>query len=217
MGLGGYGGMPFRFGGGRSPHQVEHEALLRHLAHVLDPSIDEGFYAETYAEARMLAAMWACNGRLRNQSLPTRMLEALPTWETACRLRPSPADSDASRRAAVSGRLRGVSNNADGDLEEAARNILGARFVAFHTVAPANVLAYWPGVNPGPPGFEWSSNRARLSVEMSAQVASDAEYVRLRGGVHEMLDASMPAWTRSTVGAGNRFIVNQGVLGKTLL
>ena len=43
----------------------------------------------------------------------------------------------------------------------------GAIFVALRVVQPANEITYWPGAYPGPPGFEWSSNRCKIGMELS--------------------------------------------------
>jgi hypothetical protein len=95
--------------------------------------------------------------------------------------------------------------------------VLRAAFVEVVTVDPANVVAYWPGGIPGPPGFEWYSNRAVVGVRVSKAGLTDAQFFAKRAAVVQALDALLPAWMTYVVGVGSEFVVGQGVVGQTLL
>lgn len=217
LSLGAANPFPLTLGGGVSAVSAEHGALLRALTRVFDTSEGSDIWVETYADAVAIATIWAVNARLRSMHVPTHMLDALVTWETACGLRPARGDSDASRREAVGAKLRGLSGNALGDIEAAAEELLGVFFVALVVVDPANVIAYWPGINPGPPGLEWSSNRAIVGVRMSRQGLDDPTFFALRARLSRMLDALLPSWMRYAIGLGSSFVIGQGVIGATFL
>ena len=217
IGFGSNNPMPFKLGGGQSIVEVERTTLLGALSKVIDIGETTEYYHEAHAEAVALSSVWRCNGRLRNQALPTRMLENLPVWEEAMSLRPSDADHDNDRRGKVAAKMRGVANNALSDMEAACRSILGANFVALRLRDPANDITYWPGVNPGTPGFEWSSNRARFAVEMTSSALSNPNLLIKRDAVVEYLDSNAPVWMNFQVGIGSGFTINQGIVGQTIV
>lgn len=217
LGLGATNPFPFVMGGGDSVVEVEHEALLATLEKGFDIGSDTGLYAETYADAIAIAVIWACNQRLANQMVPERMLENLTVWEESCRLRPAIDDFDSVRRAKLAAKLRGLANNALGDIEQAMLKILGVNFVQVTQPDPANWITYWPGVNPGPPGFEWCSNRARVAVVMTPDGLDAETIAEKQGAVVSQLDGMCPAWMSFLVGVGNGFIVNIGIVGQTIL
>jgi hypothetical protein len=164
-GFGGTGEFPFTFGGGDpetlngSILEAEHQALLDELAPGWDGSDDTEFNIEMRAWAGLVTTIWAINRRLKGWLIPDEMLESLPVWEESTGLRPSAATSDVERRQRVAGKLRGIASNAISFIESSAQEILGAAFDGLIVADPANHIVYWPGVNPGPPGFEWSTNR----------------------------------------------------------
>lgn len=217
--MAGFGRNPYpkRFGGGKRYHEVELEALLDLLAPGWDVEENSALYAEVYAEALAVAMIWTLNRRHANQGIPERMLEALTTWEAACRLRPSPKDTMQARRRAVAGRLRGLAGNTLNDIYDALAKLLGRAFDGLATVPEALATTYWPGINPGPPGYEWSSNRVRVAVKIIKSRLTEAEYVSLRSKAFDLLDGLAPDWMTFTIGVGSEFIINQGIIGQTLL
>lgn len=213
---------PRRFGGGKRAHQAEHEAALEALLPGYDVGEDTAVYAESYAHALGVAFVWAAYGRAQSALLPTRMLETLPDWEQACGTRPSLRDDVITRRAAVAGKMRGLTGNRVADLTDACRRLLGDRFDSIATVAEADEVAYWPGINPGPPGFEWSSNRLHIALVINKTGLSEQEYIDLRARAFSLLDSMLPAWMSfsilaSAASTGSAFIVNQGIVGSTIL
>lgn len=213
---------PLTLGGGDDIHRIEHEALLDALApgwDAQDPltGSDTDHNAQAWAEATAISMIWAANKRLRNQAIPERMLEQLTVWEQSLSLRPTLNDTDVARRNRVAAKLRGIANNALGDIEEAARTILGINFEALLLVAPADWINYWPGVNPGPPGFEWSSNRAVVAIRMNQNSLGTNDFLALRNELARHLDAMLPSWQRFVVGVGTSFITNVGVVGQSFV
>jgi hypothetical protein len=214
-----YGQNPYprRYGGGPRYYQIELEALLDTLAPGWDRDEDSISYVELLAHARAIAIVWELNGRLKNALIPERMLETLTTWEETCRLRPSPSDSVQARRRAVAGKLRGLARNTVGDIYDACAAFLGPHFDALVTVGVSSEITYWPGINPGPPGFSWTSNRATIGVKMKLLSLSPTQFAALRGRLVDMLAGLIPAWLTVHVGVGSEFIVNQGVVGQTFI
>lgn len=217
LGFGAYNGFPFKFGGGDSIVEIEHQALLDAYAPGWDDSEGTENWSECYAYAVAISAVWAINKRLANQLIPMRMLEFLRVWEESCTLRPSRTDTDVERRQRVAGKLRGLVNNAIGDITQAAAESLAENFEALLTVDPANDVTYWPGINPGPPGYEWASTKAIIGVRMNENGLSNARFFAKRSAVVNLLDSLLPTWMTLAVGTGDTFTINQGVIAKTFL
>ena len=208
---------PKRFGGGKRSHEVIHQALLDAYAPGWDVSEGTEKWSEAYAQAVAISMIWACNGRLANQSQPMKMLENVTEYETILKLRPLGTDTDVERRRSIAGKLRGVANSTLTDIYDSCLALLGANFDGLATTDTANEVVYWPGQNPGPPGLEWSSNRAVVAAKISRAGLSSDEFINLRAKTAAMLDAMLPAWMRFAVGVGSSFVVNIGVVGQTFL
>jgi hypothetical protein len=222
--FGRWGGFPRRFGGGQSYAQQEYTALRSALApdgrgyDIDDPLLD----VEIGAHAIALGMIWAINARTKNQAIPARMLEEVTRWEEILKLRPDPADSDNERRAAIEAKLRGLTGNTIVDVEATARSIFGPNFVSVYTVDPDDDVTYWPGVNPGPPGFEWSTNRMTIGVAVSRVGLSDEQMDRKMPRLYEVLDLMLPVWMTFCVGTEDAdddggFICDIGTCDLTLL
>lgn len=222
-GFGRFGTFPFDLGGGNpdveggSILESEQRALLTELELALDPDEDFEWYQEAYADAIATSIIWATNRRLRSWLKPEDMVESLPVWEQSTGLRPSSKDTDTERRQRVAGKLRGLINNALIDIEAASQSILGKAFGGIILVAPSNVISYWPGVNPGPPGFEWTSNKAIVAVSIKKELLTEDEFSSARQALFDQLDTLVPIWMTFQIGVGSTFIVNQGIVGQTFL
>jgi hypothetical protein len=222
--FGKYGPMPLRFGGGTRAIEAVHRAHQEALEPFLDVTDEDGIaYVETYADASVMAEAWKASQRLRNQLQPAKMLESLPVWEEATRLRVGLDDTEGERRSALAGKFRGLSGNAIGDIRDACALLCGANFVALHTVAPADEIVFWPGVNPGPPGLEWSSNRATVYVELTKAGLDQGSFDSLVSRLLSTLDDLCPSWlsfawfTTSTVGGTDGFFLDYSLLGQDAL
>lgn len=192
--------------------------MLDALAPAFDGDPDSNVYAETYAHAVAVAFIWALNGRLKNIFVPGKMLETLPIFEGAMRLRPAVRDSLRVRRQRVAAKLRGIIGNTLADLNGVCEEVAGQNFVAIVPIPDASLIAYWPGVNPGPPGFEWSSNRATLCVQLQRLTLSDAEYSAMARRLFRTLADTVPCWMRVVIGEGSAgFVCSVGIVGETLL
>jgi len=209
---------PRRFGGGANPIVIEHNAMLRALDKGFDVSENSAVYAEAYAHALALAWIWRLNGRLRNQLVPSKMLETLTTWEAACRLRPTPTDSVQDRRRRVAAKFRGIIANTVSDIYDVMAALLGSHFLGVLGPTVADEVTYWPGVNPGPPGFEWTSNRALIAVRTQRLGLDDIAFDALLARAAEMLDAMIPAWMGYQIGTDEGgWVVEIGIVDVTLL
>jgi hypothetical protein len=208
---------PRRFGGGTRAHIVALNAMLDDLSDVFDVTDDSPIVAEVMGAAVAVATIWALNGRLRGGLDPTRMLETLTTWEQATRSLPTVSDPVHIRRARVAAKLRGLLGNTPTDIADTARAIAGSNFVTTLLVPTVDEVTYWPGVNPGPPGFEWSSNRAVVCVQLQRGTLNDGEFTALRSRVFQALDPMLPVWMRAVIGEGSSFICSVGIVGETLI
>lgn len=215
---------PRNFGGGTRPCTYEERALARSFAKdgfKVEPGSIKA--AEAYAYGNAIANIWAVNERLRGADQPLRMMETLPTYEEILRTRPSADDSDNDRRAAVAAKLRGISGQATSDdIEEVCTALLGNAFEGLRTVATDQEFSYWPGMNPGPPGFEWTSNRCVIGIAVRQDAQSDAAWQRTLANLRDVIGTLLPAWEVFIVGTDDGgFIIGEGadcgILGVTFL
>ena len=216
-GFGRYNTFPLRFGGGKKPIEEEHEALLDAYSPGWDVSEDTAKHAEAYAHALAISVIWACNKRLSNQALPLKMQETLSEWESVTRLRPAKTDLEVVRRRRLAAKLRGLAGNTVSDIHDACELLLGAHFDGLHAVDPADEIASWPGINPGPPGYEWSSNRCHIQVQVNKSGLTQTEFRLLMNRLELMLDALLPAWMTYAWHTGSGFIVGTSLLGEAAL
>jgi hypothetical protein len=115
-------------------------------------------------------------------------------WEDATRINVGLDDSEIERRARLAAKMRGLGGNTIGDIRDACARLCGSNFVALHTVAPANEIVFWPGVNPGPPGLEWMSNRATVYVELTKSGLDQGAFESLVSRLLGELDDLCPSW-----------------------
>ena len=215
--LGLYGGFPFEFGGGEPFVEAEHLALLEALEPGWDGGEDTEHWIECFAHAVALHSIWSCSGRIAGQAIPMRMLEALPTWEEASKLRPFPGETDIERRRQVAARFLGIVSNAFPAIYDACVALIGSTFVGLLTVPASQVVAYWPGGTPGPPGYEWSSNRAQLQVQVTKAMLNDVEFRTQMNALTRMLDTMLPAWMSFDWHTGSGFILGESILDEAAL
>jgi hypothetical protein len=224
--FGRWSGFPFEFSGDDPPDEQEHTALKLALSpdrkgfNTDDDLID----IECEAHAAALRIIWDVNTRTANQAIPARMLEEVVRWEEILKLRPSPEDSDNDRRNAIEAKLRGLTGNAIADIERVARAIFKQYFVAVNVVDPLEVYAWMPGVDPGPPGFEWSSNRMTIGISVRRGTMDDDVFRRRVSTLDDAIAAMLPVWMTYTVGAAptdesgsSGFICDVSICDETLL
>lgn len=219
IGFGWTNPFPVNLGGGESIVEGERGALLDGIERELglSPQDDTENYAETAGEATAVAIIWAISARLRNQAIPERMLEQLTVWEESTGLRPTADDLPIDRRALLAGKMRGQINNAIIDIEEVCQKVLGNNYVEVVQTDESNAVGYWPGVNPGPPGYEWSSNYGQIGVVMTMDGLSNAQILDKRDRLHLELEHLLPSWMSFQIGVGSSFTVNAGIVGRTFL
>jgi hypothetical protein len=219
-GFGSQNPFPRRFGGGLRPRTYEKRALARTFQRDgYDVSEGTARAAEAYAYSNAIGSIWAVNARLSHAEVPLKMIETLPTWEEILRTRPSADDSDNARRAAVAAKLRGISGQATfDDIEDVCRALLGTAFEGLAKVEPSDIVSFWPGVNPGPPGFEWTSNRMALGIKVRQGSRARAEWDRLIQQLQDLLQTLLPSWEVFHVGTSDGgFFPGAGLPGVTLL
>lgn len=208
---------PFRFGARDRTREVEHRALLDALRDAFDVDSGTEIYAETHADALAIELIWRIVRRVGKQNDPRKMLENLPKWERACTLRPSALDADITRRQRLAAKLRGLSGNSLSDQEAAAAEALGNLFEAMVLVDPDDLITYWPGLNPGPPGYEWTSSRAVVGFKFTETALTANELEVILGWAMQILADLVPSWQTFVFGSGDGFICSEGLIGITVL
>jgi hypothetical protein len=194
MGFGRFNPFPLRLGGGKRPHELAYDTLVKAYSENLDTSDGSIAELEAFAESRILGQAWVASKTLANQMIPSRMTAGLPIWEQATGVNPDDFDSVVERRSEVAGKLRGLFNNAEPDIRDAAAEVMGRNFVAVHFTASADDTTYWPGENPGPPVMPWSSNSCMVWVQVTKRGLSQERFDRLVGRMGRMLDDLIPVW-----------------------
>ena len=154
------------------------QSLLEALAPVFDVYEDTIVAAEVAADAVLVSNIWAASERLANQGQARKMIDALPVQEEAHGLRPGPDDSAKERREALAAKRRGFTGNAAPDVRDVCAAAMGGGFVALHHVPEDEAVSYWPGINPGPAGFEWMSTNALVFAEVTSAGMSGDEFQR---------------------------------------
>lgn len=194
------------------------QALLEQYAPVLDVTDGEIAEIEASAEAAIVAMGWAACERLSHQGQALRMIEALPIWEDACGMRPGPRDSATERRQALAAKFRGYQGNRASDIRSACAAAMGNAFVALHYAPEDETYAYWPGINPGPPGHEWMTNRNLILAQVTKAGLGDSEFRRrvnkMVGVVDEILagDCVFDWFVTDTDGTEDGFFLDQSNL-----
>jgi hypothetical protein len=221
-GFGRFNPVPMRLGGGKRPHEVAYDALVKAYSENLDVSDNTIAELEAFAESRILGTAWVASKSLANQMIPARMTSGLPIWEEATNVNPDNFDSVQERRSEVAGKLRGLFNNAEPDIRDAAEEVMGVNFVAVHFTASADDTTYWPGENPGPPETPWTSNSCMVWVQVTKTGLSQERFDKLVGRLGRMLDDLIPAWMGFDIfvwdtneSAEEGFILDQSLLDET--
>lgn len=202
--------------GGPGDYETELAALLD--AYAPGWSADDGSqnFAEVRALALAAAIIWAVNRRAEGRIVPGRMLETLPTWEQACGLRPLPGMTAVDRRAAVAARFLGFAGNMVSAIYDVCAALAGSAFLGLATVTDAT--HYEPGINPGPPGWEWSSPRASLAVQLRRGGLPDAAFLDLVRRLSLELSSLLPAWMTFVVGTSEGgAVAGVAIAGLTLV
>ena len=185
---------PLQLGGPEDLHAVEHQAVLGALQDYYNVDSAGGVWCQAYADATALAFVWACNRRLANQRNPLKMTDALSDWEQACGLVPTIGDSEVDRRNRLAAKMAGLIGNAIADIDRSCQQALGQSYGALVITPPALQVTYWPGVNPGPPGREWSSNRARIAIVVTNPGFDDETLRNQLSALSSLLQSLLPVW-----------------------
>lgn len=215
---GGYNPYPSTYGGDVRPVEKIHEALNDDVGRYLDTSDGTLVRSETYAEALMINAAWEGAQASHNAWIASKATYSLPTLEEAFGLRPKSSDSPTIRRRVLDAKMRSVGGNAEPDIRDVCERIMGGNFVTLGYVDAAEEVAYWPGIYPGPPGFEWATNREIVLVEVTKDGLSQEAFSERVAQLYEKLDDMLPAfmdfniYVHNTNGTDEGFILDLSLL-----
>lgn len=211
---------PWRFGGHDNTQDIELQTMLDALSPGWDVSEGTEAHAEISVDALAVTMIWTVNRRIGKQRFPLSMMDDLEAWEEATRMRVTPSQSLKERRRRLAARLRGIANNAFQDIDGAARTALGHNFVATVGTADGEETSYMPGINPGPPGYEFSNTTAHICIHTNQDGISDQEWRDKRDSLIETLGNIVPVWLQYTIGVGDgtgSFIADIGIADITIL
>lgn len=161
MRFGRFGSFPFRFGGGEALAKTIYDSLNSSLGSAYETSDESTVTAETYAEAKILAAAWSMSKKAANQLDPWRMTDFLPRWEKIFGL--SSSGTDTERRSRVASKFLTLSDPTEAALTTVASTALGAAFVGIEYTAPDTALILWPST-----GYAtmWSSTVSHIVIRV---------------------------------------------------
>jgi hypothetical protein len=212
---------PAPFGGHDPTFADLHQQFLDAYAPGWDTESGTEADAEAGTAALAVTMIYLINRRFGNGFKPGKMTDLLQAYEDACKTFPRTDEHRSVRRRRVAAKLRGVAGNTLADIEAAASKVAGSAFVALVSPAAADVTNYWPGINPGPPGYEFSSDRATVCIHLQQGGISTREYLRIVSDLDRALDGLVPAWMRVEVGTGSgvgtEFICGEGIAGMTII
>jgi len=209
--------LPIRIGAKDDTLDIEHGALLDSMRRYLDVSEGTEIFDETRADARAVEMIWRVNRRVGKQNFPLSMYENLPKWEEACTIKPAIGTPDIERRNRLAGKLRGLGGNDVQGMFDAAELIAGKNFTAGRRVDPSDIVSYWPGINPGPPGYEWSSNYATIGIQLNKSGLLESEFLDLRNKVIETIDELRPSWQTYVIGTDDTFLLGVGIVNQSVV
>ena len=219
IGFGRSNSFPIRLGGGESTSEALFAGLLAEYAKGFSTEEFTENWCETYGEAVALSIIYATNGRVSRQMIPGEMQENLPVWEDILQIPKVDGASLVRRRAAVASKMRTMVKNALTDLAAAATGAMGANFTELRTTPDDDVWFYMPGVNPGPEGMPFASNRAIVTFVVNKNNLNDFAFNQKVETLASALRGIAPGWQWFTIGidSGSGFVPLAGVVDLTLL
>lgn len=218
MSFGRFGQWPFRLGGGKGPRELVHDSLLEQYSKVLDVSGDQLTDSEVYAEAALLSLVWVAGKRASLQGLPLATVDWIEAFEAILKITPLPNDTEPERRNAISARFVSLLGNSELDIREACSRLLGLSLNDVKYLTDAQATTYLPGLNPGPPGLEWFSQRAIVFVLVNKNGLTSLQYSLKIAKLENMLENLLPAWMsfsvarQDHVGVGTGFFLDLSLL-----
>ena len=201
--FGGLSPFPSRFGG-KGIYGVQLEGILAGLnqgrGDAYDTSTTSNVYAENGAIARVLNDIWSTNIRLSNQWDAARMTTNLPRWENILGIRPTPGDTDTTRRTRIAGLFARTGQSPfTSYLATQLAALLGPVFVAVEYISYANALITVPdGTYPWGTfvtGAPWSSTTAHILVRTQKPAGyRESDFRAAVGLIPPFMEASAPVW-----------------------
>lgn len=201
----GFGGMtpyPRKFGGGKPRVQILLETLNADRGTALDASDRTStVYVINMAFARALSAAWGTNERLGNLWNPQHMpSEFVTRWESLLAIRPSPTDTEKTRR----NRLETLFSNfgqpaTNGRITYLLEQAIGDAFVAVEYIDYANAHITVPdGSYPwgtASTDAPWSSSVANVLVRLQKPTGwTEGDFYAAAGLVIQLLEPLLPVW-----------------------
>lgn len=166
-------------------------------------SLDTPLGIELWGDAEIIGYMWLANENLRGEALPLKMTDSLADWEWVFNIIPASTATVAERQAEVAVRFKLAAGNRLADITAICTDVLGAAALnGVMTPTDARSWFYMPGVIPGPPGQEYASNRASITVHVDVTTHGATETNTRITKLEGLLSKLLPIWMRFRVGLG---------------
>lgn len=187
---------PRRVGGAPSRVKTILDAINAGMGTAYDTTPDSPVYLQSLAIARLVAALYSANERLKNQFDPLRTTDFLSRWERVFGLTPSTHDSAQARRGRLAAAWRALGGPVYGTLQDMCSSLLGSIYASVDYTPVADAVVHWPGG--GEPGA-WYSSVAHVVVTVTqpGTVLDPEWFLRLRQ-CGAALSLALPAWTTWT-------------------
>lgn len=163
-------------------------------------------HAKKLAIARKEAAVQRAAERLVANALPSTSDDALGSWASVLKVRAAPTDGRHDIRQRAAARFLASKGPTRTNEDDSFAGILGDAFVKVWRTTGADLATpptqtYWPGVNPGPTGYDlgggtWLSERAHVVVEVTQPPSmTNSDFLHLVNvEFFRHADELLPAW-----------------------
>jgi hypothetical protein len=174
---------------------------------------DEGSFADCFAYAFALGVARGATllERAFGQMLPTRVTDLLGAQEEEYGLIPSPSASITARRRALAARMLLPGGAGRLNMEHALTALLGARFIAYRTTAPAERAVWPPALGSAPQNLvDPATARKLLHLSPAISIALGAPQTV----PYVPVDPLPGAGTRHTLALGDHVVVEPELLAR---
>lgn len=189
------------------------ENIQNRLADGFDPSDTSLASGYAYAEGSVLGIAWSLVRRVSKQFQARSTIDWLADFEKILGLRPTSRLSTPRRRKIIASRLKGLDATNLSKIQEMSEEVLGNHLISLQITAPGDTIRYWPP-NPGPPGYEWMSNRLVVYAKVQKIGSSEDEFATLIRQWEENMHRIMPVYCDFDWHTGDNFYLGESFLGE---
>jgi len=198
--FGRWGFFPIKFGGNTHPAKIIHDSLRAQLGTGYATDNENSvIYAETYAEARAISAVWSFNSMIANQGQPLKLTAFLDRVEKYLGLPVNPSLTDIDRRQRIYDLYSRRGEDIDTQfITDNMVRLMGPVFVQFEYISLANAVVHSPDASypfgTQAPGYPWYSTVQHILILTQIPAGySFGQYLDAVGRGNQWLDPTLPA------------------------